>query len=138
MQEESSKLLPYEEIWVSKCLRKKISHLNVLKAISKFYKPDLETTMVNHYIISQYGTNKGIKLFDDCVVRASRKEIDQIHNRKVFQPRLPRYLNCSLPSKVNGKCVYKVKCLSRCIIYEVKCSMCEAIYIGNTQQTFKK
>ena len=46
--------------------------------------------------------------------------------------------NCSLPSKVNRKCVYKGKCQSKCIIYEVKCSTCNAIYIGNTQQTFKK
>ena len=46
--------------------------------------------------------------------------------------------NCSLPSKVNGKCVYEGECRSQCIIYEVKCSMCDAIYIGNTQQTFKK
>ena len=26
----------------------------------------------------------------------------------------------------------------KCFIYEVKCSMCDAIYIGNTQHTFKK
>ena len=51
---------------------------------------------------------------------------------------MDRECNCSLPSKVNGKCVYKGKCRSRCIIYEVKCSMCDAIYIGNTHQTFKK
>ena len=46
--------------------------------------------------------------------------------------------NCSLPSKLNGKCVYEGKCRSKYIIYEVKCSTCDAIYIGNTQQTFKK
>ena len=46
--------------------------------------------------------------------------------------------NFSLPSKVNGKCVYGGKCQSRCIFYKVKCFMCGAIYIGNTQQTFKK
>ena len=55
----------------------------------------------------------------------------------------PKYLmdrecNCSLPSKSNEKCVYKGKCQSRCIIYEVKCCICDAIYIGNTHQTFKK
>ena len=49
-----------------------------------------------------------------------------------------RKCNCSLPSKVNGKCVYEGKCRSRCIIYEIKCSMCDAMYIGNTQQTLKK
>ena len=46
--------------------------------------------------------------------------------------------NCFLPSKVNVKCVYEGKCHSKCIIYEVKFSMCDAIYIGNTQQTLKK
>ena len=51
---------------------------------------------------------------------------------------MDRECNCSLPSKVNGKCVYEGKCRSRCIIYEVKCCMCDAIYIGNTQQTVKK
>ena len=39
---------------------------------------------------------------------------------------------CSLPSKVNGKCVYKGKLCSKCLIYVVKYSICEAIYIGNT------
>ena len=24
-----------------------------------------------------------------------------------------------------------------CLIYEVKCTICDAIYIGNTQKTFK-
>ena len=51
---------------------------------------------------------------------------------------MDRECNCSLPSKVNGKCVYEGKCRSKCIIYQVECSMCDAIYIGNTQQTFKK
>ena len=50
---------------------------------------------------------------------------------------MDRECNCSLPSKVKGKCVYKGKCRSKCIIYQVECSMCDAIYIGNTQQTFK-
>ena len=44
----------------------------------------------------------------------------------------------SLPSKFNGKCVYKGKCRWRCIIYDVKLCMYDSIYIGNTQQTFKK
>ena len=51
---------------------------------------------------------------------------------------MDRECNCSLPSKFNGKCVYKGKFQSRCIIYEVKYCTCDAIYIGNTQQTFKK
>ena len=51
---------------------------------------------------------------------------------------MDRECNCSIPYKVKGKCVYEVKCQSKCIIYEVKCCICDAIYIGNTQQTFKK
>ena len=51
---------------------------------------------------------------------------------------MDRECNCSLPSKVNGKCVYEGKCGSKCIIYQVECSMCDAIYIGSTQQTFKQ
>ena len=50
---------------------------------------------------------------------------------------MDRECNCYFPSKVNGQCVYKGKCWSEYIIYEVKCSICDAIYIGNTQQTFK-
>ena len=48
---------------------------------------------------------------------------------------MDRECNCSLPSKVNGKCVYEGKCMSKYIIYQVEFSMRDAIYIGNTQQT---
>ena len=51
---------------------------------------------------------------------------------------MDRKCNCSLPYKANVKCAYKGKCRSRCIIYKLTFSMCDAIYIGNTQQTFKK
>ena len=51
---------------------------------------------------------------------------------------MDRECNCSLPSKVKGKCVYEGKCWSKCIIYQGECCMCDAIYIDNTQQTFKK
>ena len=40
---------------------------------------------------------------------------------------MDRKYNCSLPSKFNGKRVYEGKFPSRCIIYEVKCSMCDGI-----------
>ena len=50
---------------------------------------------------------------------------------------MDRECNCSLLSKVNEKCVYEGKCQPECIIYKVKCSICDAIYIGNTQKTFK-
>ena len=51
---------------------------------------------------------------------------------------MDRKCNCSLPSKVNIKCIYEGKYWSWCINYKVKCSVCDAIYIGNTQQNFKK
>ena len=45
--------------------------------------------------------------------------------------------NYSFSYKVNGKCVCGVKCRSKCLIYEVKYSMCETIYTVNTDQTIK-
>ena len=49
-----------------------------------------------------------------------------------------RECNFSLSYKVNVECVYRGKFRIICLIYEVKFLMCETIYIGNTQQTFKK
>ena len=49
-----------------------------------------------------------------------------------------RKCNFSLTYKDNRKCVSEDKYQSRCIIYKVKCSICDGIYIRNTQQTFKK
>ena len=41
----------------------------------------------------------------------------------------------SLPTKVNGKCVYKGKLRTECLIYEVKSSMCDARqYTADTQK----
>ena len=51
---------------------------------------------------------------------------------------MDRECNYYLPYKVNRQCVYEGKFWSKCLIYEVKCSMCDAIYIGNTQQELKK
>ena len=51
---------------------------------------------------------------------------------------MDRKCNSFIPYKVNGKCVYEGKCWSWCIIYEVKWSTCDAIYIGNNRQTSKK
>ena len=67
-----------------------ISRLNVMSAIAKFHKPDIETTLVTHYLLSQYITNKLIKLFNEHGVRSVRRELEQLHDRKLIQPRLPR------------------------------------------------
>ena len=59
--------------------------------------------------------------------------------REIFSKDLmDRKWNCSLPSKVNGKCVYEGKCRSKCIIYQVEYSMCNALFIGNTKKTSRK
>ena len=51
---------------------------------------------------------------------------------------MDRECNCSILSKVNIKCFYEGKCRIKCLIYETKFSLSDAIYIGNTQQTFRK
>ena len=48
--------------------------------------------MVTYYLLSQYGMKKRINMFGERGVRAVRKELDNLHSRKVIQPRLPRYL----------------------------------------------
>ena len=59
--------------------------------------------------------------------------------RDIFSKYLiDRECSCSVPYKANRKYFYEGKFRSKCLIYEVKCSIWEAIYIGNTQHTFKK
>ena len=48
-----------------------------------------------------------------------------------------REFNFSLASKFNGNFVYDRKCWTKCLIYKLKFSMCDAIHIGNTHQTKK-
>ena len=62
-------------------------------------------------------------------------KIGQVIFSKYF---MDRECNCSLLSKFNGKCVYEGKFPPKCIIYKVKYSMCDAVYIGNTRHTFTK
>ena len=56
----------------------------------------------------------------------------------LFTELMDRECNCSVPYKLNVKFVYEGKFRYKCLIYEVKCLMCDAIYIGKTQQTLKK
>ena len=51
---------------------------------------------------------------------------------------MDRECNWSLPSYVNGKCVHEGKLQKNVLVYEVRCSMRETLYIGKTQHTFKK
>ena len=66
-------------------------------------------------------------------------DVDAKIGRGIFSKYLmDRECNCSLQSKLNGKCVYVGKCRSKCITHEVKYFVCDAIYLGNNQQSFKK
>ena len=56
----------------------------------------------------------------------------------LFKDLMDRECNCNIPYKVIVKCVYEGTFRSKCLIYEVKFSMCNVIYMGNTQQTIKK
>ena len=51
---------------------------------------------------------------------------------------MDRECNCSLPSKVYVKCVHEGKFRQKCVIYELKCSMCDSICIVNSLHTSKK
>ena len=77
-------------------------------------------------------------IFNDLAELLNRYLAAKIGQGIFSKDLMDRECNCSLPSKVNIKCVYKGKCRSKFIIYELKCSTCDGIYIGNTQQTFKK
>ena len=64
------------------------NHIIVMIDIYKFRKPYVETTLVDKYLLSQYGIKKGIQILGERVVRAFQKDLEQLHNRKVIQPRL--------------------------------------------------
>ena len=51
---------------------------------------------------------------------------------------MDRDCNRSIPYKVNIKCVFEGKLRNKCLINEVKCSIYETVYIGNTEKTIKK
>ena len=44
---------------------------------------------------------------------------------------MDRYCNCFIILKVNINCIYKDKFHKRCLIYKLKFSLCDTIYIGN-------
>ena len=55
-----------------------------------------------------------------------------------FYELMYRQCNCSNKYKVNNKCVHEGKFRVKYIIYKVKCTLCDTIYIDNKQHTFKK
>jgi hypothetical protein len=51
---------------------------------------------------------------------------------------LPCNCNISSKSPTTGKCAYEGNCRKKCVVYKATCFLCEAFYIGNTQQALKK
>ena len=51
---------------------------------------------------------------------------------------LPIKCNCKKPSKVDGECIFKGKCLHKCLIYQVTCKRTGRVYIGSTQRELKE
>ena len=51
---------------------------------------------------------------------------------------LDRECNCISTTKVKDEFVYEGDCRACCIVYKVTCKKCLSVYVGNTQNTFKK
>jgi hypothetical protein len=67
------------------------SYVNIAFAISEFNKPRHDA--VNHTILSQYGMEKGVRLFGESGGgEAVTKELHQLHDMKALTPKLPREL----------------------------------------------
>ena len=47
---------------------------------------------MNHTILSQYGLKKGLQLYGTAGVDAVTKELQQLHDRGVLEPKLPSKL----------------------------------------------
>ena len=45
--------------------------------------------------------------------------------------------NCNKKSLVNGSCSFEGKCRAHMVVYEAKCTICDMVYIGNTQNSLK-
>ena len=77
-------------------------------------------------------------IFSDLTKLLNRDITAKIKRGIFSKDLMDREYNCSLTSKVNWKCVYEVKHRYKCIIYQLEWSLRDAVFIGNTQQTFKK
>jgi hypothetical protein len=68
------------------------TYCNVANAIKHYNDPRVFETIVNHTILSQYGLKKGLALFGEPGEQAVIKELQQLHDRHVLSPKLPREL----------------------------------------------
>ena len=62
------------------------------KAIIEYNKPHDYETIVNHCILSQYGLNKGLEIFGTAGEDAVTKQLTQLHDRGVLDPKHPSEL----------------------------------------------
>ena len=51
---------------------------------------------------------------------------------------MDRPCNCSVVSKVDGKCIFGDNCRKSIVVYKCECTICGKFYIGNTQNHVKK
>jgi hypothetical protein len=64
----------------------KTGYVNVAWAINQYHKPWQD--VVTHTILSQYGLKKGLRLFGEPGAEAVTKELTQLHDRGVIEPKL--------------------------------------------------
>ena len=67
-------------------------YCHVVKASTEYNKPCDYGTIVNHCILSQYGLKKGLELFGTSCEDAVTKELKQLHDHRVLDPKHPSEL----------------------------------------------
>ena len=129
--------LIYTSPLVVRVLRQKCILLCCLLTLFFYLYPQGDKQAKKHFDISWLRVRMSYHRFNNLAELLNGDIGAKIGQGIFFKYLMDIAFNCSLPSKVNRKCVYKGKCRSEYIIYKIKCSICDAIYMGNTQQTFK-
>ena len=73
-------------------------YVNIAWAINEYHKP--QAHVVTQTILSQYSLKKGIRLFGEPGVDAVTKELKQLHDRGVIEPKLPAELTAEQRRRV--------------------------------------
>ena len=70
------------------------------------------------------------KIAGDCLTK--------LQNGLVAREFMDEACNCQKSAKLNGSCRYgNEECRKKCVIYSIKCQICNAFYYGSTQNNFK-
>ena len=121
--------------------KKKNRNVYFCVAYSRYFSTSIHRVinrMKKYFYLSWMRVRMSYHRFNNLAELLNRDLAAKIGRGIFSKDLMDRECNCSLPFRGNRKCVYEDKCRSMCLIYKVKCSMCDAIYIGNTQQTQKK